>query len=277
MAAAGHRVIAPDLIGFGKSDKPASKADYSYAKHVAWVEELGALAAGSSSRGGCFSRESCVWFIFSALCFLPPPHSCARARAVLSLGLSRITLVCQDWGGLIGLRVLTLHPHLFSAACVANTGLPTGEAHASKAFLSWQAFAARQTDMPIGTIVSGGCNVSPSDEVIAAYDAPYPAPEYKAGAHVFPALVPTSPGDPEGAVNARAWEALRAWRGKVHVCFSDGDAITRGAEKPFLALPCCASHTVLAGGGHFLQEDVGPEFAQAVLRAMRGGGPHARL
>lgn len=236
LAAAGHRVLAPDLVGFGKSDKPSAKAAYTYAAHVAWITEL-----------------------------------------LLTLDLRRVTLVAQDWGGLIGLRLLAAHPGRFDAAVVANTGLPTGEGHPSRAFLAWQAFAAAQTDMPVGSIVGGGCASWPSDEVVAAYEAPFPDARYKAGAHVFPALVPTRADDPEAAANRAAWDVLRGWRGRLHVMFSDSDPITRGAERPFLALPCCASSVVLAGGGHFLQEDVGPAFAEAIVRAMRGDGGRARL
>lgn len=239
LVAAGVRCIAPDLVGFGKSDKLPRKDDYSYGKHIDWVCQL-----------------------------------------IEGLDLRSITLVCQDWGGLIGLRCLTRLPGRFARAVVANTGLPTGDKRPSTAFMRWQKFAAAQTDMPIGVIVSGGCARSLSQEVVAAYDAPFPAPEYKAGAHVFPALVPTAPTDPEAAANTAAWAVLRdgaAWGGQIHVAFSDLDAVTKGAEAPFLALPRCASSTVLQGGGHFLQEDVGPAFAAEVIRAMGLQEPRAKL
>ncbi len=225
---AGLRVVAPDLVGFGRSDKPTKRDDYSYARHVGWMRE-----------------------------------------ALLDqLGLRDLTLVCQDWGGLIGLRLLAENPDRFARAVAANTGLPTGDQPMTEAFLAWQKFSQESPDFKIGRLVSGGCATPLPPEVVAAYDAPFPDDRYTAGARVFPALVPSAPDDPAAADNRAAWEVLARWEKPFLTAFSDGDAITRGGERVFQKLVPGAqgmSHTTLAGGGHFLQEDVGPELARVVV------------
>ena len=224
---AGLRVVAPDLVGFGRSDKPASRADYSYARHVEWM----------------------------------------RAALLDELGLRDITLVCQDWGGLVGLRVLAENPERFSRAVVANTGLPTGDQPMSEAFLAWQRYSQETPAFRVGRIVAGGCATSLSPQVMAAYDAPFPDDSYQAGARAFPALVPTRPDDPAADANRAAWQVLSGWEKPFLTAFSDSDPITRGGERAFQALvPGAAGrqHVTLAGGGHFLQEDVGPQLAQVV-------------
>jgi haloalkane dehalogenase len=228
LVGAGLRVVAPDLVGFGRSDKPAHRDDYSYARHVGWMRE-----------------------------------------ALLDrLDLRDVTLVCQDWGGLIGLRLVAEHPDRFARVVVANTGLPTGDQPMSEAFLAWQRFSQESPDFHIGRIVGNGTARGATPEVVAAYDAPFPDDSYTAGARIFPTLVPTSPEDPAAADNRAAWEVLGRWEKPFLTAFSDQDAITRGGERVFQKLVPGAQgmpHTTLAGGGHFLQEDVGPELARVVV------------
>lgn len=228
LAGSGLRCVAPDLVGFGRSDKPTRTEDYSYARHVEWM------------------------------------------RAVLfdMLDLRDVTLVCQDWGGLIGTRLVAEHSERFARVVAANTWLPTGHETMSDAFLAWQRFSQDVAELPIGRIVAGGCAAPLSDEVIAAYDAPFPDESYKAGARVFPALVPTSPDDPAAAANQRAWEALARFERPFLTAFSGGDPITRGGDMPFRErIPGAAGqpHTTLVGAGHFLQQDSGPELAEVVV------------
>jgi haloalkane dehalogenase len=225
---AGLRVVAPDLVGFGRSDKPAEPADYTYARQVEWM----------------------------------------RAAVLDELGLTGITLVGQDWGGLIGLRLVAEHPDRFARVVVGNTGLPTGDSPMSDAFLAWQRFAQTAPQFEVGRVVSNGTVSELPAEVVAAYDAPFPDDTYKAGARAFPALVPTRPDDPASDANRAAWEALASWRKPFLTAFSDGDPITGGGDRIFQKLVPGANgmpHTTLPGGGHFLQEDVGPELARVVV------------
>src|SRR3954469_6015753 len=168
LAGAGLRVVAPDLVGFGRSDKPADRTAYSYARHVEWMREA------------LFDR----------------------------LDLRDVTLVGQDWGGLIGLRLVAEHPERFARVVVANTGLPTGDQPMSEAFLAWQRFAAGATAFDVGRVVQNGTLTELPPEVVAGYDAPFPDDRYKAGARVFPSLVPTGPDDPAAPANRAAWEVL---------------------------------------------------------------------
>ena len=229
---AGLRAVAPDLVGFGKSDKPTQRTDYTYARHVAW----------------------------------------ARAHLFDALDLRDITLVCQDWGGLVGLRLLCAEPDRFAAAVAANTFLPTGEGHPGKAFLAWQKFSQEVPEFPTGMIINGGCTTDLSPEVVAAYDAPFPDETYKEGARQFPTLVPTSTDDPESAANIEAWKVLAAFDRPFVCAFSDEDPITAGNDrhlKERIAGAQGAPHTVIEGGGHFLQEDRGPALAQVVIDLVR--------
>jgi haloalkane dehalogenase len=224
---AGLRCVAPDLVGFGRSDKPARREDYTYARHVEWMREA----------------------LFD------------------DLDLSGITLVCQDWGGLIGLRLVGEHPERFARVVAANTGLPTGDRPLTEAFLNWQKFSQESPVFPIGRLVAGGCAVTPPDDVVAAYDAPFPDDSYTAGARIFPSLVPTSPDDPAAAANEKAWATLAGFERPFLTAFSDGDAITRGGYRIFQRTVPGAQgqpHTTIEGGGHFLQEDKGPELARVV-------------
>ena len=228
LTAAGCRCIAPDLVGFGRSDKPASRTDYTYERQVGWM----------------------------------------KAALVDGLGLKGATLFGQDWGGLIGIRVLAENLDHFKRLVVANTGLPTGEGRPTDAFLQWQKFSQESPRFVIGNIVSGGCVNRLTPEVVAAYDAPFPDESYKEGARIFPSLVPTSPDDPAADANRRAWAALRGWSGALLCAFSDGDAVTKGGAKPFMQLPGAQgqAHVTIEGGGHFLQEDKGIELAGVIRR-----------
>ncbi len=228
LVAAGHRVVAPDLAGFGRSDKPAARSDYTYARHVEWL------------RSALFDR----------------------------LDLGAVTLFGQDWGGLVGLRLVAEHPDRFRRVVVANTGLPTGEEKVTDAFTQWQRFSQDAPVLPVGAIVDAGTVGDLAPEVVAAYDAPFPDETYKEGARQFPLLVPTVPDDPGGIDNRRAWAALASFDRPFLCAFSDGDPITRGADRRFREqVPGAAGqpHVTIAGGGHFLQEDRGPELATVVL------------
>lgn len=233
LVAAGHRVVAPDLVGFGRSDKPSAQSDYTYARHVVWM------------------------------------------RSVLfdHLDLRSITFFGQDWGGLVGLRLVAAEPERYARVAIGNTGLPTGHGAASEAFLRWQQFSRESPHFPIGAIVNGGCTSDLAPEVIAAYDAPFPDDTYTAGARVFPSLVPTGPDDPASADNLAAWDVLAEFDRPFLLCFSDSDPITKGGDAPFRAkVPGTAgqAHTTIEGGGHFLQEDRGAELAQVLVAFIAG-------
>ncbi|MEU0503002.1 haloalkane dehalogenase [Nocardia sp. NPDC005998] len=237
LVAAGRRCVAPDLIGFGRSDKPVDRADYTYARHVEWLREA----------------------LFD------------------HLDLASITLVCQDWGGLIGLRLVAEHPERFARVVTANTGLPDGTAKLTDAFLAWQRFSQETPQFPVGAIIENGCRTNLSPEAVAAYDAPFPDESYKAGARAFPLLVPTRPDDPAAAANRRAWEQLARFDKPFLTAFSDGDPITAGGEKVFQRKIPGASgqpHTVIEGAGHFLQEDSGPRLASVVNHFMDASSQH---
>jgi len=227
VAAAGHRVIAPDLIGFGRSDKPTAREDYSYQRHVDWMRGV-----------------------------------------VDALELTGVTLVAQDWGGLIGLRLAAEQPDRFARIVVANTFLPTGREPVPQAFFRWREYSQTTPDFHVGGIIKGGCQKELAPEVIAAYDAPFPDDRYKAGARQFPMLVPVSPDDPAAEANRAAWQVLLGWDKPFLTAFSDQDPITRGADLFFQsAVPGAKGqpHTTIRGAGHFLQEDAGEELARVVV------------
>jgi haloalkane dehalogenase len=224
--AAGHRVVAPDLIGFGRSDKPADTKDYTFQRHVDWMD---------------------AW--------------------LQKTDLTNITLVCQDWGGIIGLRLVAANPDRFDRVVAANTGLPTGEQQMPDAFLKWRRFSVEVEDFNVGVIVQMGCAKPVDPEVVAAYDAPFPDDTYKAAARIFPSLVPISPDDPATEPNKKAWQGLQEFDKPFLTAFSDKDPITRGGESVFHKLIPGAkgqAHTTVEGGGHFLQEDCGEDFAAVV-------------
>ncbi len=227
LVAAGHRCIAPDLVGFGRSDKPTETSDYTYARHVAWM----------------------------------------RDAVLEQLDLRHATFFGQDWGGLVGLRLVAGAPERFDRVVIGNTGLPTGDGRPSDAFLAWRTFSRESPTFPIGGIVNGGCTTDLSPSVIAAYDAPFPDDTYKAGARIFPSLVPTGEDDPARPDQLAAWEVLRTFTKPWLCAFSDHDPVTGGGEKIFLReVPGTAGqpHVTIEGGGHFLQEDRGPELAEVI-------------
>jgi haloalkane dehalogenase len=227
LTGAGLRCIAPDLVGFGRSDKPARREDYTFARHVEWMREA----------------------LFD------------------HLDLQGITLVGQDWGSLVGLRLVGEHPDRFARVVIANGGLPTGDQPLSDAFLAWQKFSQEAPEFPIGGIVNGGCAGDLAPEVIAGYDAPFPDDSFTAGARTFPMLVPTSPDDPAAAANRAAWEVLAKFDRPFLTAFADGDPITRGGERIFQrTVPGARDqpHTTIEGAGHFLQEDQGPALARVI-------------
>jgi haloalkane dehalogenase len=229
---AGHRCVAPDLVGFGRSDKPAARTDYTYRRHVDWMT---------------------AWLTAN--------------------DLDGLTLVCQDWGGLIGLRLVAAMPERFRRVVAANTFLPTGDRRPGDAFLAWQKFSQEVPEFPAGRIVNGGCTTDLAEDVIAGYDAPFPDESYTEGARQFPLLVPTRPDDPASAANRDAWEVLRRFDRPFLCAFSDSDPITAGGAAMFEAeVPGAAGqpHTTIAGGGHFLQEDRGPELAAVVASFVAG-------
>jgi haloalkane dehalogenase len=223
----GFRAIAPDLIGFGRSDKPINKEDYSYQMHVDSIVGL-----------------------------------------IKTLDLQNITLVCQDWGGLIGLRVVVEEENRFCRIVTANTGLPTGDEKMPEAFFEWQEYSQTVEEFAVGAIIQMGCQSKLSKEVIAAYDAPFPDESYKVGARMFPKLVPTSPDNVATKANREAWKKLKEWTKPFFTAFSDKDPITHGAEKIFQQLVPGAKdkpHITISNAGHFLQEDKGEELANVVV------------
>jgi len=227
IVAAGHRAVAPDLIGFGRSDKPTEQSDYTYQRHVDWI-----------------------------------------ASFVEQLDLRDITYFGQDWGALIGLRVAAENEARFARIIIGNGGLPTGDRPPNEAFMRWQKFSQTAPAFEVGRIIQGGTATTLPDDVVAAYDAPFPDDSYKAGARIFPSLVPTRPDDPAAEANRRAWEVLQRWEKPFLTAFSDSDPITKGGERVFQSLVPGATgqpHTTIAGAGHFLQEDKGDELAEVVV------------
>jgi haloalkane dehalogenase len=232
LARAGLRAIAPDLPGFGRSDKPAEVADHSYARHVEWL----------------------------------------RSFAFDALDLHDVTLVGQDWGGLLGLRLVAEHPDRFTAVVAANTGLPTGDRDMPEIWWSFRRAVERAPVLDIGRFVQSGCRRALTAAERAAYDAPFPDEAYKAGPRAMPLLVPTRPDDPATEANRAAWEVLARWDKPFLCAFSDGDPIT-GGMAPVLrkTVPGAAGrdHPVITDAGHFLQEDAGERLASEVVRFLQ--------
>jgi haloalkane dehalogenase len=235
LAGAGLHAIAPDLIGFGRSDKPAEIADHSYARHVEWIREF------------AFDR----------------------------LDLRGLTLVGQDWGGLIGLRLAAEHPDRFARVVAANTGLPTGDQPMPEVWLRFRDVVRTAPRLQIARLVQSGCQRTLSGAELAAYDAPFPDESFMAGPRAMPGLVPTSPDDPAAPANRAAWRQLAAWDKPFLVAFSDRDPIT-GAMAPVLksTVPGAAGivHPVIEGAGHFLQEDAGEQFGAVIVGFVRSAG-----
>ncbi len=235
VVAAGFRAVVPDLVGFGRSDKPTAASDHTYARHVGWVTSF-----------------------------------------LERVTLTGVTLVCQDWGGLIGLRIVARQPDLFAAVVAANTFLPVGDAP-SQDFLDWQAFSQRaDPPFPVAFVLQNATTTTLPPEVLAAYEAPFPDDSYLAGARVFPVLVPTGPDDPGAVDNRAAWPGLAAFDRPFVTAFSDGDPVTSGGDRVFqrrVAGAAAQPHVTLSGG-HFLQEDAGGELGEVVvdtLRRVHGG------
>ena len=227
ITAAGHRAIAPDLIGFGRSDKPAAKEDYTFQRHVDWMTSF-----------------------------------------VQQLDLNDITYFGQDWGALIGLRVAAENPDRYARIVIGNGGLPTGDLPPNEAFKRWQKFSQTSPRFDIGRLIQGATTTNLPDDVVAAYDAPFPDDSYKAGARIFPSLVPTAPDDPASAANRKASEVFSKWEKPVLTTFSDSDPVTKGGERFFQSRVPGAKgqpHKTIVGAGHFLQEDKGEEIAQIVV------------
>lgn len=229
---AGLRVVAPDLIGFGRSDKPERREDYTYARHVEWMKS-----------------------------------------GLRQIGVSGMTLVGQDWGGLIGLRLVAECPEWFERFSISNTGLPTGDHEMSEAFLRWRQFSQEDEAFDIGQICNlfGHGGLSPAE--VDAYRAPFPDDRYKAGARQFPALVPTEPDNPASEDNRRAWKSLMQWEKPVLLCFSDKDPVTAGGDQPFRKwVPGSRNQPhITLSGRHFIQEDDGERWASAIVDWMASG------
>jgi haloalkane dehalogenase len=229
----GLRVVAPDLVGFGRSDKPSRRGDHTYARHVEWM-----------------------------------------AAVVCALDLFNVTLVCHDWGGLIGLRLVAADDEdRFARVVAANTALPTGDERVPDAFLAWRRFSQEVPDFAVGNIVNGACLRDLSEAELQAYDAPFPDDSYKSGPRQMPLLVPAAPDSVESAANREAWKRLERWTRPFLCAFSDSDPITRGADRLFRErIPGCAGqpHVTIAGAAHFLQEDRPAELADTIVRFIAG-------
>lgn len=228
---AGYRVIAPDLIGFGKSDKPVEKSAYSYASHMRWLTTF-----------------------------------------IEKLDLQNINLFCQDWGGLLGLRLICSHKDRFLRVVAANTFLPAGEGKPNDTFLNWVNYSQNASVLAIGKIIQTSTVTELPEDIIAAYEAPFPDETYKAGARQFPALVPITKEDPEAENNKVIWQQLMQWEKPFLTLFSDSDPIMKGLESVFQKMIPGAKgqkHTIIVGAGHFLQEDKGEEIAELMVAFMK--------
>jgi haloalkane dehalogenase len=235
LTGAGLRVVVPDLVGFGRSDKPAEIADHTYARHVAWMTAV-----------------------------------------VDALGLAEVTLVAQDWGGLIGLRLVAAEPERYARVVAANTGLPDGSRRMPESWWRFHDFVMATPDLPIGLLVRSGCRTELPAEVVAAYDAPFPGPEFKAAPRAMPGLIPQSAEDPETPAQRAAWAALERFDRPFLTAFSDEDPITRGADRLLRErIPGAVAqpHTTVEGAGHFLQEDAGPHLAAVVVDFVASTSP----
>jgi haloalkane dehalogenase len=229
LAAAGIRVIAPDLVGFGRSDKPRDIGDHSYARQVDWVRTL----------------------LFDVL------------------DLHHVTVVGHDWGGLIGLRLLAEHGDRLAGFVATNTGLPTGDQAMPDIWLRFRAAVRSAPILDIGRLVKSGCRTAPSAQVIAAYDAPFPDESYKAAPRAMPDLVPTRPDDPASTANRAAWQRLSTWDKPFLVAFSDQDPITSAMAPVLARTVPGARQVTIPDASHFVQEDAGPALGAAIVDFMR--------
>jgi haloalkane dehalogenase len=227
LVAAGHRVVCPDLVGFGRSDKPTDLGWYTYERHVEHV-----------------------------------------SRHLEQVELADVTVVVQDWGGPIGLRWAVEHEQQVGRLVILNTGLFTGRV--SKGFMAWREFAERTPDLPIGRIMQGATTTELTPEVLAAYEAPFPTPESKAGAQRFPLLVPLTAEDPGAREMQAVQEALSRWQKPALVAFSDTDPVfpyPQAGEVFTALLPKAGEQVRIEGAAHFLQEDRPLPIVEAMLAA----------
>ena len=227
----GFRTIAPDLVGFGKSDKPMEQTDHTYHKHVDWMTK---------------------WMI--------------------QLDLNHITLFCQDWGSLIGLRMAIENQERFDRIILSNGGLPTGVGMMSNAFLKWREFSRNSKEFDIGRIIQNGTVSDLTDDILRGYNAPFPDDSYQAGARIMPSLVPISRDDPEHKANKNAVKMFKEWHKPFLTAFSDSDPITKGGERLWHEhVPGAKDqpHTTIKGAGHFVQEDKGHEVANLIIDFIR--------
>ncbi|TDF41858.1 alpha/beta fold hydrolase [Alteromonadaceae bacterium M269] len=227
----GFRVIAPDLVGFGRSDKPTKRTDYTYIRHLNWLKST-----------------------------------------VKQLNLSNVTLVCQDWGGLLGLRMVAEDPEQYARVLATNTFLPTGDIEPNDAFLNWKKFSQEVPSFPASGIIKGATVNKLTPEIIAAYDAPFPDESYKEGARQFPVLVPISPDNVEAEANREAWKKLATFNKPFLTAFSDSDPVTAGGDAYMQrVITGCEGqkHTTIVAGGHFVQEDKGEELAQITVQFIK--------
>ncbi len=231
LAKAG-RVIAPDLIGFGRSDKPVAANAYSYKSHCRWLRGF-----------------------------------------IEALDLRNVTLVCQDWGGLLGLRILAQHPDRFKRLVAMNTGISDGRGR-GEAFYRWRRFSQRARELDIARLMSATLSKqSLTDEEARAYQAPFPSREYQTGALVFPRLVPVRPDDPGAYENRMAIERLKTLDLPVLLPWGAEDQITAASEPILRSIfRNVAPPLPLAGAGHFAQEDAGEEIANHILNWMNSAG-----
>lgn len=231
---AGYRVLAPDLVGFGRSDKPAERSDYTYQRHVDWMS---------------------AWLD--------------------RVELNNTVLFCQDWGGLIGLRLVVKHAERFAGVVAANTFLPTGDVEPGDAFMKWQHYSQSVEEFPVGGILQGASETTLSPEEVSAYDAPFPDETYKAGARQFPILVPTTPDDPASEANREAWQVLMNLKMPFLTAFSDKDPVSAGGDIVFQKKVTGAQHqkhVTMTGGGHFLQEDNSGELVDVITSFIQENG-----
>jgi len=228
---AGFRIIVPDLVGFGRSDKPTEQNDHTYLKHVEWMTK---------------------WLQL--------------------LDLRNITLFCQDWGSLIGLRLAIENQERFNRIVLSNGGLPTGEQRMSDAFTNWREFSRNSPSFDVKFILQGATTTKLSKDVLNGYDAPFPDDSFKAGARILPSLVPINTDDPEHEANKKAIELFKQWKKPFLTAFSDKDPITRGGDRFWQALvPGAAgqNHVIIKNAGHFVQEDKGPELAEVIVEFIK--------
>ena len=224
---AGYRALAPDIIGFGKSDKPSDRKDHSYLRHVQWLT---------------------IW--------------------LKKLDLKRITLFCQDWGSLLGLRMASEDPDRFNRVVLSNGGLPTGEQNMTPAYMNWRKQSLEMPVFDLKMLIQFGTKSHIPDDVLKGYEAPFPDETYKEGARILPSLVPISPDDPENKRNKNATEVFRQWKKPFLTAFAANDPITAGGDKFWQEIVPGAktqNHTTVKDAAHFVQEDKGPELAEIII------------